>query len=74
LEVKVSVIIESANYENLTMDELFRKLKSIEINHQTWTKIENPSAPIMALVSEGGSCSNSPPAMFALSSLLTITD
>ena len=28
-EVKVSVIIESSNYETLTLDELFNKLKSI---------------------------------------------
>ena len=51
------------------MDELFSKLKSTEIDHQTRAKIENPSAPTMALVSGGGSASNSSPAMFALSSL-----
>jgi hypothetical protein len=34
-EVKVSAIIESPNYETLTVDELFSKLKSIEIDHQT---------------------------------------
>jgi hypothetical protein len=48
-EVKVSAIIESPNYETLTVDELFSKLKSIEIDHQTRAKIENPSAPTMAL-------------------------
>jgi hypothetical protein len=32
-EVKVSVIIESPNYETLTMDEMFSKLKTIEIDH-----------------------------------------
>jgi hypothetical protein len=53
-EVKVSAIIESPNYETLTVDELFSKLKSIEIDHQTRAKIENPSAPTMALVSGGG--------------------
>jgi hypothetical protein len=71
--VKVSAIIESPNYETLTVDELFSKPKSIEIDHQTWAKIENPSAPTMALVSRGGSTSNSSPAMFALSYLLSIT-
>jgi hypothetical protein len=70
-EVKVSVIIESPNYETLTVDELFSKLKSIEIDHQTQA---NPSAPTMALVSGGGSTSYSSPAMFALSSLLSITE
>jgi hypothetical protein len=44
-EVKVSVIIESPNYETLTVDELFSKLKSIEIDHQTRAKIENPVHP-----------------------------
>jgi ferredoxin len=73
-EVKVSAIIESPNYETLTVDELFSKLKCIEIAHQTQAKIENPSAPTMALVSGGGSASNSSPAMFALSSLLSITE
>jgi hypothetical protein len=35
-EVKVSTIIESSNYETLTVDELFSKLKSTEIEHQSW--------------------------------------
>jgi hypothetical protein len=39
--VKVSTIIESPNYETLTVDELFSKLKPSEIDHQTRTKIEN---------------------------------
>lgn len=73
-EVKVSAIIESPNYETLTVDELFSKLKSTEIDHQTRAKIENSGAPTMALVSGGGSASNPSPVLFALSSLLTITD
>lgn len=32
--VKVSSIIESPNYETLTMDELFNMFKSIEIYHR----------------------------------------
>jgi hypothetical protein len=32
-EVKVSAIIESPNYETLTMVEIFIKLKSTEIDH-----------------------------------------
>jgi hypothetical protein len=72
--VKVSTIIESPNYETFTVDELFSKHNSTEIDHQTRAKIENPSAPTMALVSGGGSASNSSPAMFALSSLLSITE
>jgi hypothetical protein len=73
-EVKVSAIIELANYETRTVDELFSKLKSVEIDHHTQAKIENPSAPTMALVSRGGSASNSSPVMFALSSLLSIIE
>jgi hypothetical protein len=44
-EVKISAIIESPNYETITADELFNKLKSIDIDHQTWSKIENHCAP-----------------------------
>jgi hypothetical protein len=42
--VKVSTIIELPKYETLTLDELFSKLKSIEIDHKTLAKIENPHA------------------------------
>ena len=72
-EVKVPTIIESPNYETLTVDELFNKLKSTKNDHQTRAKIENPGAPTMALVSRGGSSSNPLPSLFALSSLLSIT-
>jgi hypothetical protein len=73
-EVKVPTIIESPNYETLTVDEPFNKLKSTEIDHYTQAKIEKHGAPTMTMVSGGGSASNPSPAMFALSSLLTITE
>ena len=38
-EVKVSTIIVSPNYKTLTMDELFSKLKSTEIDHQTRARL-----------------------------------
>ena len=57
-DVKVSAIIESPNYETLTVDELFSKLKSTEINDHTQTKIENPSALTMALVTGTGGSSS----------------
>ena len=57
-DVKVSAIIESPNYETLTVDELFRKPNSTEIDYQTQAKIKNPSAPTMALVSGTGSSSS----------------
>jgi hypothetical protein len=56
------------------VDKLFSKLKSTEIDHQTQAKIENPGAPTMALISRGGASSNPSPDIFALSSLLTITE
>jgi hypothetical protein len=56
------------------MDELFSKLKSTKIDHQTRAKIENLRASTMALVSRGGSSSNPSPALFALSFLLTIIE
>jgi hypothetical protein len=72
--VKVSVIIESPNYETLTMDELFSKLKCTKIDNQTQAKTENPSAPTIAMVSRCGSSSNPSFSMFALYSLLTIIE
>jgi hypothetical protein len=75
-DVKVSVIIESANYDTLTMDELFSKLKSTEIYYQTQAKIKNPSTPTMASVSSNGSSSSANPSQisFALSSLVSVTE
>jgi hypothetical protein len=49
--VKVTTIIESSGYETLTMNELFSKLKSTEMDYQTQAKLKNPSALTMALVS-----------------------
>ena len=75
-EVKVVVITESPNYETLTVEELFSKLKSTEIDINTRPKIENPSAPTMALVSGNGSSSsftNPSQPLFVLSSLLSVT-
>ena len=76
-EVKVDAITESPNYETLTVEELFSKLKSTEIDINMRAKIENPFAPTMALVS-GNSCSSSftkpSQPLFALSSLLSITE
>jgi hypothetical protein len=75
-DVKVSAIIEPMNYDTLTMDELFSKLKSTEIDYQTQAKIKNPSAPTMALVSGNGSSSSANPSqmLFAFSSLVSVTE
>ena len=76
-EVKVSAILESANYETLTEDELYSKLKSTEIDHQTRAKLDNPSAQTMALVIGTGSSSsltNTSQPLFALSSLASVSE
>ena len=76
-EVKVAAITESPNYETVTVEELFSKLKSTEIDINTRAKIENPSASTMALVSGNGSSSsftNPSQPLFALSSLLSIIE
>jgi len=77
--VKVSAILESANYETLTEDELYSKLKSTEIDHQTRAKLklDNPSAQTMALVTGTGSSSsltNTSQTLFALPSLLSVSE
>jgi hypothetical protein len=49
---KVEAILESEKYENLTVDELFSKLKSSEVDCGVRAKIENPTDPhSLALVS-----------------------
>jgi hypothetical protein len=55
--VKVTTIIESSRYETLTVDELFSKLKSTEIDYQTQAKVKNPYALTMVLDSDNGSSS-----------------
>jgi hypothetical protein len=74
--VKVTAIIESSEYETLTMDELFSKLKSTEINYQTQAKLKNLSAPTMALVlgNDSSSLANPSQVSFALSSLVSVTE
>ena len=76
-EVKVSAILYSPNYETLTVDKLFSKLKSMEIDHQTRAKLDNPSAKTMALVTGiGGSSSltNTSQSFFALSFLVSVSE
>jgi hypothetical protein len=75
-DVKVSAIIESTNYDTLTMDELFSKLKSTEIDYQNQAKIKNPSAPTTTLVSGNGLSSSANPShmSFSLSFLMSIIE
>jgi hypothetical protein len=68
-------IIDSPNYETLIVDELFNKLKSIEINNPTRAKIENSTSSTMALIlCTDGSLVNLSPILFALSSLVCIIE
>ncbi|XP_025796626.1 uncharacterized protein LOC112876679 [Panicum hallii] len=78
---KVEAIVESTNYETLTTNELFSKLKSKEIDIQFRKKLNNPTAGSssnipMALVSgstnTNANLSSTP--SFALSSLCHIAD
>ena len=78
---KVEAIVESTNYETLTTDELFSKLKSKEIDIQFRKKLNNPTTGSssnipMALVSgstnTNANLSSTP--SFALSSLCHIAD
>jgi hypothetical protein len=39
----VEAILESDHYETLTVDELFSKLKSSEVDHGVGGKIKNPT-------------------------------
>jgi hypothetical protein len=49
---KVEAILESEKYETLTVEELFSKLKSSEVDRGVRAKIENPTDPhSLALVS-----------------------
>jgi hypothetical protein len=75
-DVKVTAIIESSGYETLTIDELFSKLKSTEIDYQTQAKLKNPSAPTINLVSgnDSSSLANSSQVSFALSSLVSVIE
>src|SRR5579859_2466694 len=75
-EVKVNAIQESATLDNLTVDELYSKLKSSELDAKIQEKIRNPSAPTMALVSGKTSSSSSAnlSQSFALSSLVHVTE
>jgi hypothetical protein len=46
---KVEAILELGDYETRTMDELYSKLKSSEVDRGVRAKIENPTDPIVSL-------------------------
>jgi hypothetical protein len=72
---KVEAILESGNYEILTMDELFSKLKSSEVDRGVRGKIENLTDPhSLALVSRPRTNANLSSRQFSLSTLVSMPD
>jgi hypothetical protein len=72
---KVEAILELEKYEILTVDELFSKLKSSEVDRGVRAKIENlPDPHSLALVSGSRTNSNMVSRHFSLSCLVTMPD
>jgi hypothetical protein len=72
---KVEAILESDKYETLTVDELFSKLKSSEVDRGVRAKIENPTDPhSLALVYGSRNNANMSSRQFSLSCLVSMPD
>jgi hypothetical protein len=74
---KFEAIVESEKYDTLTVNELFSKLKSAEVNRGMTAKIEGPTdSHSLAVVggSKGKSNANPSTRMFSLSSLMSFLD
>jgi hypothetical protein len=74
---KIEAIVESEKYDTLTVNELFSKLKSAEVDRGMTTKIEGPTnSHSLALIggSKGKSNANPSTRMFSLSSLMSVQD
>jgi hypothetical protein len=74
---KFEAIVESEKYDTLTVNELFSKLKSAEVDRGMTAKIEGPTdSHSLALVggSKGKSNANPSTRMFSLSSLMSLLD
>jgi hypothetical protein len=70
---KFEAIVESEKYDTLTVNELFSKLKSTEVDRGMTTKLEGPTdSHSLALVggSKGKANTNPSTKMFSLSSLM----
>jgi hypothetical protein len=71
----VEAILESEKYETLTVDKLFSKLKSSEVDPGVRAKIRNPTDPhSLALVSGSRTNANMSSRQFSLSCLVSIPD
>jgi hypothetical protein len=72
---KVETILELEKYETLTVDELFSKLKSSEVDRGVHAKIGNPTDPhSLALVSSSRTNANMSSRQFSLSCLMSMPD
>jgi hypothetical protein len=72
---KFEVIMESNNFETLTVDELFFKIKSSEFDRGVRGKIQNPTnSHSLALISGSRSNANLPSRQFSLSALVSMPD
>jgi hypothetical protein len=72
---KVMAILESENYETFTVDELFSKLKSSEVDRGVRAKVENPTDPhSLALMSGSRTNANMSSRQFSLSCLVSMPD
>jgi hypothetical protein len=74
---KFEAIVESEKYDTLTVNELFTKLKSAEVDRGMTTKIEGPTdSHSITLISGSKGKSNANPStrMFSLSSLMSVPD
>jgi hypothetical protein len=74
---KFEAIVESEKYDTMTVNELFSKLKSAEVNQGMTAKIENPTdSHCLALIggSKGKANANPSTRMLSLSSLMSMPD
>jgi hypothetical protein len=74
---KFEAIVESEKYDTLTVNELFSKLKSAEVDRGMTAKLEGPNdSHSLALVGGAKGKANSNPStrMFSLSSLMSMRD
>jgi hypothetical protein len=74
---KFEAIVESEKYETLTVNELFSKLKSAEVDWGMTAKIEGPTdSHSLALIggTKGKSNANPSSRMFSISSLMSLPD
>jgi hypothetical protein len=74
---KIEAIVESEKYDTLTVNELFSKLKSAEVDRGMTAKLEGPIDSLsLSLVggSKGKANTNPSTWMFSLSSLMSMPD